>query len=492
MDSTQTTYKQAMKATSLFGGVQFVNIIVQIIRSKAIAVFLGTAGMGIYGNLNSTIILVSGLTNFGLATSAVKDIAAANASREKDKISLVVTVFRRLVWFTGLLGMLITLLFSSFLSELIFGNKDYTIAFIWMSITLLFNQLTSGNLVVLQGMQRLQSLAKANLLGSLVGLCIVLPLYYFLGIDGIVPGIISASLLSMLFSWLFFRRVGVSPVPVSSQTVLREGKNMLHAGLLISLSGILTLLSSYIVRIYITQANGLETAGLFDAGFVITNIYFGLIFNAMSTDYYPRLSANNQDNALCNRLINEQSEIAVLLLTPVLIAFLVFINWIIVLLYSRQFVPISGMLYWIAIGLFFKVISWSISFVFLAKSAAKTFFHNELIVNSYILLFYLIGYKYGGLTGIGFSFFISYFLYSIQVFFVARKKYSFSFNPSLKKSLLVQFIFAGIAFAVIHIFSGVYSYILGSLLLILSAVYSLYELDKRINIKEIFKKMKEK
>src|SRR5665647_1277060 len=122
MPEENTSYRQIMKATSIFGGVQVFNIIISIIRSKFIAVLLGPTGMGISGLLTSTTSLISGLTNFGLGTSAVKNVAASNATGNRTKIAIVVTVLRRWVWITGLFGALVILVLSPWLSQLTFGN----------------------------------------------------------------------------------------------------------------------------------------------------------------------------------------------------------------------------------------------------------------------------------------------------------------------------------------------------------------------------------
>ena len=106
-ETEKQEYKNSLKATSLFGGVQVYNIIITILKSKVVALLLGPGGMGIYGLLTSTTGLITSATNFGLATSAVKDIAGANASGDMKRVSRTITVFRRWVWVTGLLGMLV-------------------------------------------------------------------------------------------------------------------------------------------------------------------------------------------------------------------------------------------------------------------------------------------------------------------------------------------------------------------------------------------------
>tara|TARA_B110000046_G_C13025697_1_gene413923 strand:+ start:752 stop:2233 length:1482 start_codon:yes stop_codon:yes gene_type:complete len=492
MQEEKSSYRQIMKATSLFGGVQVFTIIISIIRSKFVAVLLGPAGMGIVGLLQSTLGLVASITNFGLRTSAVKDIAAAVGTNNLTRVALVVTVMRRLVWITGLLGAFITAVFSSWLSQITFGNTDYTFAFIWLSVTLLFNQLSSGQSVVLQGFRKLKLLAKSSVIGSFIGLLVTVPLYYFYDERGIVPVIIISSLTTLLLTWYFSRKVAIDKVEVDIAQTIKEGKQMLILGFMISLSGLLTVAFSYIVRIYINSTGGLADVGLYGAGFAIISTYVGLIFSAMATDYYPRLSGVATNVKKRTLLINQQAEIAILIIAPILIGFLIFIKWVVILLYSTKFIAINAMIYWAAMGMFFKAVSWAMAFLFLAKGSSKLFFWNELIVNIYMLGFNLLGYYLWGLTGLGISFMVSYVLYLLQVYIITKIKYKFSFTINFIKIFLVQFILAILAFITIHFISEFNSYIIGVLLIVISSWYSFKELDRRLHLKEILLKIRKR
>jgi O-antigen/teichoic acid export membrane protein len=483
MSEQQTSYRQVMKATSLFGGVQVFNIIISIIRSKVIAILLGPSGMGIAGLLTSTTGLIGGLTNFGLGTSAVKDIAAANETGDEKRIGRVVAVFRRLVWITGLLGAIVTLILSPWLSQLTFGNKKYTLAFIWLSVTLLLGQLTSGQDVLLQGMRKLSYLAKANMLGSFLGLIVSLPLYYFMGIDGIVPSTILSSLFLTIIAWYFARRISIEEVVVDKQITYSEGKDMLKMGFLLSLSSLIGSATAYLLRIFISQTGGVAEVGLYNSGFAIIGTYAGLVFSAMATDYYPRLSSIAHNNEKATTMINQQAEIAILILAPFLMVFLVFVNWMIVLLYSSKFVAINGMIHWAALGMYFKAVSWAVAFVFLAKGASKLFFWSELIANSYTLALNVIGYYLGGITGLGLSFLFSFIIYSIQVYIIAKIKYNFAYEFKFIKIFIFQFILALCSFISLKFLTQPYPYIIGVFLILVSVWYSFLELDKRIGIK---------
>jgi O-antigen/teichoic acid export membrane protein len=489
VSENKSSYRQIMKATSIFGGVQVFLIIIGIIRSKFIAVLLGPFGMGITGLLTSTLNLVAGFTNFGLSVSAVKDISAAHSSGNETRLAVVAKVLSRWVWVTGLLGTVLTIIFSPWLSELTFGNRDYTVAFIWISIILLLNQLKASNIVMLQGMRQIVYLAKASITGSVIGLFTTLPLYYFYGVKGIVPGIIITSATSLLLTWYYARTLKIPTVNVSRVRTIAEGKGMLKMGFMISLSGLISLLESYIVRIFISHHGGIEDVGLYNAGFAIINTYVGMVFTAMATDYFPRLSSVAHYNKESREVINQQAEIALLILAPILIVFLVFINLIVVILYSKQFLPITAMIYWAALGMFFKTASWCISFIFLAKGASKLYFWNELVTNVYLAGLNILGYYYYGLTGLGISFLIAYILYVIQVYIVAKKNYDFYYKKEFIKIFSFQLGLALLSFVAVHFLSNYWSYSIGVILIGISIWYSWIELDKRMDVKSLLIKL---
>lgn len=486
MSSQQLSYRQIMKSTSIFGGVQVFQIIIQIIRSKFIAVLLGPSGMGIIGLFTTTLSLIGNLTGFGLGSSAIRNISEAFGTGDNQRISVVIQVIRRLVWLTGLFGAVITSAFSPLLSRLTFGNSDYTYAFIWLSITLLINQIFNGQKVLLRGTRNIQFLAKANLYGSTLGLVLTIPLYYLLGVRGIVPGIIITSIISLVLSWYYSRKIYVEKIQyLSYKQTMIEGKSMLVMGFMISLSSLISVGASYLVRIFISRNGGLEDVGLYNAGFAILSTYTGLIFTAMSTDYYPKLAAESKNNDLCKQTINQQTDIAILILAPILVLFILFVHWFIVLLYSNKFVGINEMMQWAALGMFFKTLSWAISFLFIAKGVSKLYFWSELSASIYMISFNIIGYYFWGLTGLGISFLTAYLLYFIQVFFIANKMYEFLFSKSLIQIFVFQFALALSSFICIMYMSKPYSYILGICIFVISFIYSYKEIEKRVAIKSM-------
>ena len=499
MNDNQQSYRKVLNATSLFGGVQFINIILRLIRSKAIALLIGPIGMGISNLLLTTMELINGLTNLGLERSAVKDISLANTNSNSKSVAITISILKKLVWLTITVGVILMVLLAPWLSEITFGNKDYTISFRWISIALLFKQLSSSQLAILQGLRKLKSLAKANLLGNFIGLLITLPLYYYYKIDAIVPAIIIATFMSFVFTYYYSHKLDIESVTISRKEAVSEGKGMINLGVMLSLSSLITLLVAYIIRIYIGSANeteelGLIDVGLYSAGFVILNSYVGIIFNAMGTDYFPRLSEIANDIKKLRKTVLEQATVAILLITPIIVVFLACAPFIIVILYSHEFSPIVTMVTWGILGMIFKAVSWSMGYMIIAKGDSKVFIKTAIGFNTILLSINIIGYHFGGLEGVGISFFIYYIIHFIAIRIITYYRYDFYFEKGFYKIFTFTVIMCFLAFSITFIPSSILKNSLMIGLIVVSCWYSYKELDKKIGVKDylagIFKRKK--
>jgi len=482
MTNNQSSYRSIFKATFLFGGVQVYQILIQIIKSKFVAVLLGPAGVGIMGLYQSGLQLVQQISSMGLASSAVRSVSESNGTNDIQRIAKTITVVRKLVWFTGLLGLILVACCSPLLSKVSFGNYDYTIPFIILSVTLLFDQLSAGQRVVLQGMRRLKDLAKCTAFGVTFGLITSVPLYYWLGIDGIIPTIILNSACSLTLSWIYSRRIKIEKVPVTPKETLEQGKQMLIMGVSMSLSGIFASVVAYAIRGFIQANGGVEQVGLFQAGFAIMTTYVGMVMNAIGTDYYPRLAAINKDNAKCREAVSQQGEIGTMILAPMLTCCMVFMPFVLDLLYSDSFLAANEYVTWACLGMMLRLAAWVISYLFVAKAESKLFLKMELSANAYYLVFSLLGYKFLGLTGLGIAFALEYIVYFLQCYLIARRRYDFRFTSNFIKCYGIQLLLVIVCLVIVVIFSGWLKYTLGCIVIAISCFIGIKGLNQRMNL----------
>ncbi|PTX61147.1 PST family polysaccharide transporter [Kordia periserrulae] len=486
-NNPQFSYTHILKATSLFGGVQVFKILISIIRVKIVAILLGGVGMGIIGLFNSTIQVVSEIAKLGLDTSAVKELAHVHASEDEKAIQQTVSILQKFIMITASIGAVFTIVFSALLSKLTFGNTDYTFEFIWLALAIFFMQLTNGKIAILQGTQALKKLAVANVLGSTVGLLVSIPLYYMYGLEAIVPTIIITAVVIFGFFWYFENTLKIQRISLGIKQAYVEGKSMLRLGLVLSITGIVTLIATYLLQIFIRHVGGLDQVGYYTAGFLIINAYVGMIFNAMGTDYFPRLSAIHTENAKVQLAVRNQATIAILLLTPIITTFFVAAPLVVNILYSKEFLVILGLISWGVLGMAFKAVSWSVGYVILAKGDSRIFVKTSIGFSILMLTMNCVGYYFGGLTGLGISVLAYYIIHFVSLLIITKIAYGLWFQSAFFKLFLLCVLLSGLGFACTYL-DNIYLKYGGMIaIMLLSYIFTYSQLQKKMNIKQLIK-----
>ena len=372
-ESNNRDLKGSLKATSLFGGTQVFSIIISIVKNKLIALLIGPVGIGIVELFNSTIQLINTSTNFSLSISAVRDVSVAYKSGNKEQFCHTFSLFTKVIWFTGLLGTIVCLAGSPLWSKLSFGNYDYTISFCFLSVILLFTQLNSGKVVLLQSTGNYKKIAAASITGNIIGLATAVPIYYFLKIDGIVVVLIISAVTAFGVTRFYAKSLNYKCCHLPLSIIKKEGGTMIFQGLYLSINYIFSALIVYVLRLFISNVGSVEILGLFSAAFLMVNRYVGMVFQSMSQEYYPRLSFLSNDNTRFNEAISNQIYLLLLIIGPLILFFLIFSEHILYLLYSEKFIGASLMMSLAMIGVVFQAPSYCMGFAFLAKGDNKAY-----------------------------------------------------------------------------------------------------------------------
>ena len=336
------SYSHILKYTGLFGGVQGLNILIGIVRNKLVAMILGPDGMGLVSLFNSTIKLVSDSSNFGLSMSAVKNISKAVDSGDDDKIHEAVRLIRSWSFLPALLGMLLCIVLSPLLSRWTFAWGNHTLHFVLLSPVVALMAIVGGETAILKGARQLRKLAAISIYNVLFALVCSVPIYYFFGQAGIVPSLILLALaqcvITIYYSYRLFR-----PTALFSRGHIRQGEGMIRLGIAFVLAGILGSGAEFVLRSYLNNMGELYTVGLYNAGYVMTMTYAGMVFSAMETDYFPRLSGISSLGPQLNQTVNHQIEVSLLLVSPLLVLFMVTLPILLPLFYSGKFMPVLDM-----------------------------------------------------------------------------------------------------------------------------------------------------
>ena len=148
-EKNDDTYFHILKYTSLFGGIQGLNILVGLVRNKLVAMILGPDGMGIVSLFNSTIRFISDSTGLGIPTSAVKNLSQSISEREaniRDTVQLV----RSWSLLAALVGLLACVILSPLLNDWTFSWGDHTLHFVLLSPVIALMAITGGEVAILK------------------------------------------------------------------------------------------------------------------------------------------------------------------------------------------------------------------------------------------------------------------------------------------------------------------------------------------------------
>ena len=324
-----------------------------------------------------------------------------------------------------------------------------------------------------------------GILGTFFGLVISIPLVYFLREDGVVPALVAIAAMSIVTSWWYSRKVQIQPPVMTASQMMDEAAALLKLGFAFMASGILTMGAAYAVRIMVVRMVGLDAAGYYQAAWTLGGLYVGFILQAMGADFYPRLTAVAKDDVACNRLVNEQAHISLLLAGPGVIATLTFAPLVIVLFYTNEFVGAVDVLRWICLGMTFQVITWPMGYIIVAKGRQKLFFWSEVFWTIVNIGLAWVCVKSFGLTGAGVAFFGSYIFHALLIYPIVRHLSGFRWStPNCQIGLLFLSSIA-VVFCGFYVLPTLLAIGVGAFAVILSSVYSLHVLANLSSLDQI-------
>lgn len=479
--------KQMIKSTGIVGSAQVFTVLLQILRTKIIAYLLGPAGVGLLGILNSIVDMVRNATGMGINFSGVREISQAVATQDIDTLSRKVQVLKSWAIFTGIIGAVILLVFCVPICKLTFQDDSYLLGVASLSIAVFLTSISQSQVALLQGTRNLASMAKASVIGVFLSIIIVTPIYYIWGMNGMIPAVILMAMSSFLLSYYYVSKLQIPIASISIGEIIQSGKEMILLGFASAISGIITTLSMYYIRSFISSQSSIESVGYFQASWSISNVYLLSVLNAMAADFFPRLSAVNKEKEKVNKLVNEQTEIALLIGGPIIVCMFTFSSLIIKILYSAEFVESIFLLNYFVIGSFFKLLSWPICIILGAKGAFKQILISETSWNIIFVGLSILFWNSMNLKGIGISYIISYVLYIIILFILVRPLTKFKWSSSIIRHILYySFMLLGVV--LIYILCRQYIYC-GIFFVFISLLYSYKYLKAIIDIKNVFKKL---
>ncbi len=433
MRDNVTSYRRILKSSSIIGGSSVINILIGLVRTKFIAVLLGPVGIGLIGLYTGLMSTATTVASMGIGTVGTRQIAEALGNN--DERALIV-VRRAMFWGSLLLASAGALVVWSLREELavkVLGGPEHATIVGWLALGVLFSVASASQGALIQGMRRIGDMARLSVFSSLLNSLFGVALLWRWGQAGLVAFVLIGPLISFLLGhWYVSRLPALSYSTITMQEMAKQWQILMRLGVPFMGAGLVGVLAQLWIRVEVGNSLGAQSLGHFQAAWTISMQYIGFVLAAMGADYYPRLTSVILDHKAATALVNEQTEVAMLLSAPVFIAMIGLAPWGIHVLYSADFVPAIIVLRWQVLGDVLKVASWPLGFIILAAGDGKTFFFAETLV------FLVMGVLIAGLSSsiglqiTGIAFMVCYMVYLPLVYWIARRRIGFQWQSQVK------------------------------------------------------------
>jgi len=441
MTETNASYRRILKSTSIIGGASFINTAIGILRTKVLAVLLGPSGVGLAGLLGGLMGTASTIATMGLGPVGTRQIAEAYSKEDEHTI---VVARRAMFWgtmFLACLGGLAVWSLRHLLAVKGMGNPAYTGAVGWLAVGVALSVAGASQAALIQGMRRIGDIARLNVIGSVVSTVLGIAMLWRWGKAGIVAYVLIVPLVSFVLGHYYVSKLPkVSAQRVTLSELAGEWKMLLHLGLAMVAAGLVQQFAQLWIRIDIARVLGDQSLGQYQAAWTISMQYVGFVLAAMGTDYYPRLTGVIHDREAAGQLVNEQTEIAILLSAPVFIGMMAMAPWVIRLLYASSFAPAVDILRWQILGDVLKVVSWPLGFIVLAAGDGKTFFWAECagwVVTTGLIAGLMPVY---GIQISGIAYLAMYAFYLPLIYWIAHRRIGMRWSASVMRLSMISFV----------------------------------------------------
>ena len=430
--SAANSYRTILRSSSIMGAASVANVVISLVRMKIVAVMLGPAGIGLVGLFGNLMQAGAGVAAMGLGTVGVRQVAEAHGNGRHDDVLIT---RRALLWGTlilAALGAAAVFLLRETIARLVLADAGQAGNVGWLAVGVALTVASGSQGALLNGMRRIGDLARLQIASALVSSVLGVGALLLWGGAGLIWFVLSAPLANFVLGHYFVARSGaVQAQPMPWRLILAQWRIMIPLGAAFMVSGLVTTGGFLVVRSLVQRELGAKDLGYFQAAWAIGITYLGFVLGAMATDYYPRLSACIGDPAAACRLVNEQTEVALLLTAPALIALLALSPWVVPLLYTNEFGPAVEILHWQLLGDVLKVMSWPLGFVIVAAGAGGTFMFSESISLAVYVAGVALGLALAGVVATGVAFLTMYVVYLPVVYWLARRLIGFRWEPTV-------------------------------------------------------------
>lgn len=412
-----------VKTTLWSGLISFMRIASGFVSTKVVAVLIGPAGVATVGAFINFVAIVLTFGNGAISNGVVKYTAEF---KESDLKPLFSTSLKISIYCSVFFGAII-ILFADLITSTLFETSEYINTVRFLGLCLIFYSLNSLLLSILNGLGKIKLFTLINTISTVCGLVLTCFLSYYFRVTGALYAVVLSQTIVFFIAFALVIKNQILKYSDFKHKFSKEIFTKLsHYSLMALITALTVPVSQIIIRNFIITNLGIDMAGIWQGMARISDGYLMVVNTALSTYYLPKLSSLDKENEIRSELFNGAK-----LILPVTLALCAIIygcrELIVTILYTNEFQSMQKLFFWQVLGDFFKIASFLLAFLLLAKARVKEFIFLEISATlCSIGLNYFFITKYG-IEGSSLAFFLNYLIYFLALIWVFRnllfKKY---------------------------------------------------------------------
>lgn len=408
------------KITSLNSCSVALKIGIGLITSKILAIFVGPGGMALVGNLRNFLTSLESISTLGFQNGIVKYVAE-NQKNKSELQKIIATVFISLVTVAFILSFGLYY-FATFWNAKIFSDQfDYSLVFKILALALPWYAVSVFLLAILNGLSQFKEVIWINIIGNSIGLIVSLfMILQFKTLGALLAIVITPAVLFFVTFYFLNREINFLGSVRLHLFDFKIIKNLSSYSLMALVSSVLGPIVFLAIRNKIIENLGIDQAGFWETMTRISSYYLMFVSTILTVYFLPKLSiaqTSEETKTVFWRFYKS--------ILPVFIGGLIVVYFsrffIIHVLFTKEFLPVTNLFLWQLIGDVFKVASLILGYQFFAKKLTIAFIISEVFSLAVLYFASLFFMPYYGIEGVVMAQAFDNFMYLIVLCFYFRK-----------------------------------------------------------------------
>jgi len=389
-----------------------------LVVTKTIAIYIGPSGLAMIGQFQNFVELIRLASQAAINNGVVK--YTASYKDEESLKSLFSTSMRITITCSAIIGVILVV-FSDYFSLYILKSKDYSYILKILGFSIVFFSLNNLILSILNGLKEIKTFILINIIQSIYSLIFTSLLIIYFSFEGALLAMVTnQSFIFIILVWMIRKHKLIKISSFTKEFNSLEAVKLSKFAVLGIISSILYPLYLIYVRNLLIEDIGIDLAGIWQGMYYISITLSGIVFTTLSTYYLPKLSEVDNKKMLYKELFSAYIFIGPLLFIGLVIVFLLK-DFIILVLFTENFLEMKELFLYQLIGDFFRIMAFLLTTIVVAKAKIKIAIYSELFfysINAMIVYYMINNY---GLIGTSYAHAISYMLYFVYGIIIFKR-----------------------------------------------------------------------